>query len=218
VGGELAVCVCPVGRGLVHPGAHRLHVGTYRACPTVAVCIPSTDAHIGAIARTQADVCIGTHAHKCYPPSVPPAVSVLSASSFHSAPPPPSPLQDIPEFPPEVKPVVLTPGAAARYPCPLPGCDATLKSRFCLRRHWRSHTGEKPFACDVPGCGRSYGHKQSLQYVLRRPVCHCPLCVSFFVEEGQWAPEEKLACKRVHLRCTIPRILAACVRPRGVCA
>ena len=153
-----------------------MDVGLYIPAPTA--CMPG---HIELLrllpyvfpARTHTLVPLHAHRQMCAQPLTHTNATLhLCRQPSQSCPlrPPPPPLQDIPEFPPEVKPVVLTPGAAARYPCPLPGCDATLKSRFCLRRHWRSHTGEKPFACDVPGCGRSYGHKQSLQYVLRGHV------------------------------------------------
>ena len=37
--------------------------------------------------------------------------------------------------------------------CAHPGCGYTAVSASKMVAHFRSHTGERPFACDVPGCG-----------------------------------------------------------------
>ena len=41
-------------------------------------------------------------------------------------------------------------------------CQKTLSSAWSLRRHIRSHTGEKPFVCDYPDCSASFLQKSAL--------------------------------------------------------
>lgn len=68
-----------------------------------------------------------------------------------------------------------------RYPCQYIGCDRSFDSQWALERyqyrivlivrHIRSHTGEKPFICTYPDCGKSFTDKCALK---RHELTHNP--------------------------------------------
>ena len=48
-----------------------------------------------------------------------------------------------------------------KYKCS--DCDALMSTRFSLKRHKKKHTGERPFACDRPGCNKKFSEKSTLK-------------------------------------------------------
>jgi hypothetical protein len=48
------------------------------------------------------------------------------------------------------------------FECDAPGCEATFARQHHLADHQRIHTGERPFHCEVPGCGESFTVKINL--------------------------------------------------------
>ncbi|KAL4071237.1 hypothetical protein V8B97DRAFT_436074 [Scleroderma yunnanense] len=52
-------------------------------------------------------------------------------------------------------------GRKARYPCTHSGCTRSYSKPSRLSEHYRSHTGERPFACKE--CGKSYLRETHLQ-------------------------------------------------------
>ncbi|KDQ27708.1 hypothetical protein PLEOSDRAFT_1056240, partial [Pleurotus ostreatus PC15] len=43
--------------------------------------------------------------------------------------------------------------------CPVPGCGSTFTRRFNLRGHLRSHTEERPYVCEWPGCKKGFARQ-----------------------------------------------------------
>ncbi|XP_064627760.1 zinc finger protein 554-like [Lineus longissimus] len=70
------------------------------------------------------------------------------------------------------------------FPCQVCGMKFTRKQ--VLHRHWRTHTGEKPYRCSQ--CGKAFSQKNSLQRHIRihtgeRPF-KCKYCSKDFIQSS----------------------------------
>jgi hypothetical protein len=72
-------------------------------------------------------------------------------------------------------------------PFPCDQCDWACKTLYHLTEHRRTHTGERPFACDVIGCKEKFTHSAGLlQHVVRhhngghRVMCNFDGCGRIF--------------------------------------
>lgn len=57
------------------------------------------------------------------------------------------------------------PSSSGKYVCPY--CDKGFTRPSSLRTHTYSHTGEKPFQCTEPACGRKFSVQSNLRRHLR---------------------------------------------------
>jgi len=81
---------------------------------------------------------------------------------------------------------------ARTIPCEVDGCGYVASAPSYLVVHSRVHTGERPYACEAPGCGIAYVHKKDLKgHVLRK---HAAAAVAAAAdEEGSAAAEPGIA-------------------------
>ena len=70
------------------------------------------------------------------------------------------------------------------HTCYWDGCSrncAAFKAKYKLVNHIRVHTGEKPFVCPFPGCGKQFARSENLKIHKRTHTGNCTIfCESQF--------------------------------------
>ncbi|KAJ2733226.1 hypothetical protein IW152_003225 [Coemansia sp. BCRC 34962] len=61
-------------------------------------------------------------------------------------------------------------GESRRYTCTFSGCDKQFKRYEHLKRHFRTHTGERPYKCPAPECDKVFARMDNLNQHIRTHV------------------------------------------------
>ena len=95
------------------------------------------------------------------------------------------------------------------YKCKYDGCDKVFDRPCRLEEHIRQHTGERPFICDEPDCGKSFQrdyhlsrHKNDSHANVRNHACSYEGCDQRFATSQRLRNHEKSHEKNDQYRCT----------------
>ena len=61
------------------------------------------------------------------------------------------------------------------FACEHPGCERTFANSSDRKKHSHVHTSDKPYNCRAKGCGKTYTHPSSLRKHLKVSVLFCLL-------------------------------------------
>ena len=107
-------------------------------------------------------------------------------------------------------------GKARTHQCTWPNCGKSFSSRWGLDRHYRIHTGEKPWVCKVRA---SSSPPRRLQTARHCAVCHLQVegCGKGFVDRALLARHERTHSKERPFLCPHPdcdKAFKVCIRNR----